>query len=264
MHGPNPRVNLHYNHAVEQGYDVWVTMLYGSQNYGLSTPESDVDTKTMVFPSVNDVVLGKKMTSLDLVLPSDGSLNNVKDYRGMFQNYLKGNINFLETLYTDYWVVDPMYEREYFQLREHRELIANSQPCRLVHMAAGMAQQKYVAMEKYFESKKEVLEKYGYDPKQLHHLVRLYYFIKAFEETGSFEKSLRPTDEQKKWLLSLKTAPLELEKAREVKETYKGFIEQLVEWANDNMPEEAPTRKFAKDYLDELALMLFRKRYNLS
>ena len=261
MRAPNQKVMQHFRNAQSE-YDVWVTMLYGSQNYGLSTPDSDTDTKTMVFPSVKDVVLGEKMVSLDLVHPFDGSLNNVKDYRAMFQNYLKGNINFLETLYTPWFVVDPVYEQEFFDLKRHRELIANSQPKRLVHMAAGMAEQKYVAMEKFFESKKDILAVYSYDPKQLHHLVRLYFFVKRFEETGSFEKSLRP-DDQKEYLMEFKTNPYPLDIARGFKEHYMKQIKNLVTWADENLP-DTNKRDEAVEYLNELTLTLFKKRYSLS
>lgn len=263
MRGINPKVTEHFHHAQEK-YDVWVTMLYGSQNYGLSTPDSDVDVKTMIFPSIEDVVLGKKMVSLDLEHPYDGSLNNVKDYRAMFNNYLKGNINFIETLYTPWFVVNPVYEEEFFDLKRHRELIANSQPRKLVHMAAGMANQKYAAMEKPFESKKDVLNIYGYDFKQLHHLIRLYFFIREFITTGSFEKSLRPIDSiVRDFLMGIKTDPYSLAVARNLKEYYMKEIDNLVEWADKNLPEEQ-NRKEAKEYLDELALTLFKKRYILS
>lgn len=172
------KVKEHFNQAsaIYGADNVWATMLYGSQNYNMATETSDVDVKTMLFPTVRATVLGEKMVSADLVHP-DGSLNGVKDYRDTFALYLRGNVRFLETLYSDYQVVNPKYQKFFNQLIENRELVANSVPRRLMHSAAGMAEQKLKAFDHPYPSKVEVLTKYGYDPKQFHHLVRLFFFM---------------------------------------------------------------------------------------
>ena len=117
----NEHLKLHYDECVAHyGKDkVWATMLYGSQNYGLDTPDSDIDTKTLLIPSPRDVILGTKMVSTDLQI-SDGGLSNVKDYRAMFQNYLKGNINFVETLFTEYARVNLPLGMWFIELRRER------------------------------------------------------------------------------------------------------------------------------------------------
>ena len=238
---------------------VWVTMLYGSQNYGLDTPDSDVDTKTMLLPSVRDVVLGKQMVSTDLVMP-DGALSNTKDFRAMFQNYLKGNINFVETLYTPWFACNERYYPFFQELRRHRDLIANSQPRRLAHMAAGMANQKYVAFEKPFESKKEVLSKYGYDPKQLHHLARLRWFLHTYNAHMDFEFALTPPRDKFDWLYSLKVDPLPYDKAKELKETLMSAINDEVAYADSFLPEENK-RQAAQDFMDDLTVRLFNEMF---
>ena len=110
--------NHYTNHAV------FYCGLYGSQNYGLNTADSDVDTKCMVLPPFRDVVLGRKMVSTDLADPY-GALCNVKDVRAMFDNFFKGNVNFVEVLYTDYFSVGVDYLAEAKELRDHRDMVAN-------------------------------------------------------------------------------------------------------------------------------------------
>lgn len=252
-------VYTHYKECKSQygESNMFVTMLYGSQNYNLDTPNSDVDTKTMIFPSINDVILGRKMVSTDKVMP-DGSLSNVKDYRAMFGNYLKGNINFVETLFTDFYVVTPKYMGFFDRLLSQRDLIANCQPLKLVHMAAGMANQKYVAMEKPFESKKEVLERYGYDFKQLLHLARLDIFIKKYCNTGDFGACLVPCDKDREWLKGLKTNPISLSDARQLKEETMNKINATLKWADSNLPLDK-NKKEAQEFLDNLAVDLFKE-----
>lgn len=254
-------VAAHY-HECENKYgegNVWVTMLYGSQNYGLDTPDSDVDTKTMLLPSVRGVVLGKPMVSTDLAMP-DGALSNTKDFRAMFQNYLKGNINFVETLYTTWFTCNEKYYSFYQRLRNHRDLVANSQPRRLAHMSAGMANQKYVAFEKPFESKKEVLAKYGYDPKQLHHLARLRWFLHTYNAHMDFEFALTPPRDKFDWLYSLKVDPLPYDKAKDLKETLMAAINDEVAYADSFLPEEN-RRQEAQDFMDDLTVSLFNEMF---
>lgn len=258
------KVINHASLATERyGERAWVTMLYGSQNYELDTEESDVDVKTMIFPTIEDVILGRKMVSTDVAAP-DGSLNNVKDYRGMFQNYLKGNINFVETLYTNFYCVNTHY-RDYFdELRANRDLIANARPQKLVHMAAGMAMQKYEAFERPFESKKEILAKYGYDPKQLHHLARLTFFISQYLQTMDFGLCLRPgayDAGQREYLLNIKLDPPPYEKAKEMKETYMKAVNCLAKVADERLPSDNGFGK-AEEFLNDLTVRIFKERIN--
>lgn len=257
------QVNMHYKQVCDKygAANVWVTMLYGSQNYRLDTEGSDVDTKTMLIPNFKDVVLGHKMASTDMEMP-DGSLSNVKDYRAMFQNYLKGNINFVETLYTRYYRVQPSYATEFSILRQNADLVANARPRKLMHMAAGMATQKFTAFERPFPSKLPVLEKYGYDPKQLHHLVRLFYFMEHYLCTMDFARCLDPENYMSCGtvysLRELKTDPLPYQEAVDLNRDTMAAINELVAKADKELPEEYHFEE-ASRFLDTLAVRLFEE-----
>ena len=257
-------VREHFDQAsATYGADnVWATMLYGSQNYNMATIDSDVDVKTMLFPTIRTTVLGEKMISTDLVHP-DGSLNGVKDYRDTFALYLRGNVRFLETLYSDYQVVNPKYQPFFDQLIANRELIANSLPRKLMHSAAGMAAQKYKALNHPFPSKVEILAKYGYDSKQLHHLVRIYYFMRAFMTTRSYEQSLRPKETLRESLLSIKTNPLPKQEAFELAVNMMDKVQDLVTFADAGELPEDNNHAAAVDFLNSLALDLFKFRYRI-
>lgn len=240
----------------------WVTMLYGSQNYGLESADSDVDTKTMLLPSLKMVVGDTKRISTEVVMP-DGSLDNCKDLREMFENYLKGNINFVETLYTRYYTCTELYHDEYRELREQRDLIANAQPRRLLHMAAGMAKQKYEAFEHPFEGKKDVLAKWGYDPKQLHHLVRLYYFMAEYYAHQDFESALLCCHKQVdadtyKYVMGFKVYPYPYQQAKEFRDHFMERVDGLVAQADAHTPTDNGYEE-AKAFLHGLALRLITK-----
>lgn len=217
----------------------FVTMLYGSQNYGLATADSDVDTKTMLFPTWDCLIFAAKPITTEVVM-SDGALDNVKDFREMFKNYLKGNINFVETLYTPWYVVhDEKYDKYFAALRGNRDLVSECQPRRLVHMAGGMAEQKYVAFNKQFEGKREVLAKYGYDPKQLHHLFRLKVFIETYMKTEKFDTALHSCDvgrPEHNYVMSLKTDPMPYKEALEWREQWIQEVRLMVDQSNELLP----------------------------
>lgn len=250
---------IHHNTVTKlYGYNhVFATMLYGSQNYKLSLPTSDVDTKVMLLPNFRDFCLSMKQTSTEHEA-GDG-LTNVKDLRLMFQNFLKSNINFLEVLYTEYVIVNHEYLDFWDELINNRELISNYNPRQLMHAAAGMAQQKYVAFAKPFESKADVLKKYNYDPKQLHHLCRLAMFMNQYLESQSFGNSLIQPEHDRNWLMSLKECPLPLHEAEILKERVKKSIDELLAVADVRFTAEPNLE--AKEFLDDLAVRMLTKHF---
>lgn len=233
--------------------------VYGSQNYGLDTPLSDVDTKAIVLPTKKQVILGKSPINTEVVVPETGALSTVKDIRSMFDNFYKGNINFVEILFTEWYYINPQYIGFGHALRNHREEIATRSIPNLFRMVQGMAKQKYIAMEKPFESKKEILEKYGYDPKQLHHIMRLYRFLCDFIKYDSFEAALHPHGEVSEILKRIKTDPPSLNVARIMREEYMGLIDGIIE-DSDKFARPADVQKKrdteVREFLDDLAYEL--------
>lgn len=168
----------HMKAVVEKypNYRVMYVGLFGSQNYGLDTEESDVDTKCIVIPPKKDLFLKKDWVSSEIHL-EDGSICMVKDVRAMFKEFYKGNINFVEILFTDYYLYDFVFDPFITRLCEYREDIALRNVNTLLNMCLGMMKQKRSQMSHHFAGKEEVLAKYGYDPKQLLHIARLARFV---------------------------------------------------------------------------------------
>jgi hypothetical protein len=239
-------------------YDtVFVTMLYRSQNYKLDTPFSDVDAKAMVLPSFTQFTFSKNWTSNT----HEFSAGNVdaKDIRAMFENYLKANINFLETLYTEYYAVDYRFATSWYTLRDNRDLIANANPRRLLHACAGMARQKYEHFSRPFEGKADVLAEHGYDPKQLHHLCRLRHFMQQYNHNPSFADCLIPTGLPLHELQQLKHNPLPYETAvrRRTQEMY--LVEEALESSNLRFSKDPKSAQVAADFLQSFAESLLRE-----
>lgn len=245
--------------------DVLYCGLYGSQNYGMDTEASDVDTKAMLLPTTKEVILGKKRVSAEVEM-ADGSLCTVKDVRGMFDEFMKNNTAFIEILYTKYALTNVAFVEEVGDLREHRDLLANHDPLRLMHQLHGLGVQKYVAFEKPFAGKLDILDKYGYDLKQLHHLCRVRHFMEDYMDYKDYSSCLMPMPEVRDEILKLKTTPLPYYQAKNLLEEEREKLEDLLlradamygtdEW---KFITEKRTKE-AREYLDDLAYRVISKQ----
>ncbi len=174
--------------------NVWAIMLYGSQNYGTDTELSDVDTKAMVIPSTENVLLHKEYLSETEEVTNGLCL--VKDFRSMFDNFLKGSLNFLELLYTPYYYVNPEYREEFNELRKNRDLIARGTILRTIYSAAGMAGSEFMRLLKTEEIAKK--------RKSLMNMVRLLAFMQEYLETRDFGASIHSTGENLEMLKNIR------------------------------------------------------------
>ena len=86
----------------------------------------------------------------------------------------------------------------------------------------GMALEKYHAMEHDYPSKAEVLAQYGYDPKQVSHLVRVQNFISSYLADHPYEECLYPKD--KDFIMDIKLGRYSLDEARKIADKYLKLI----------------------------------------
>lgn len=185
--------------------------LQGSQNYGLQIPTSDVDTKLIVTPTFDEVVLNKKPISTTHVRANDEHID-LKDIRLMLATFRKQNLNFIEILFTPYFIVNPTFADEWGRLQAQKEKIAHYSPYNAVKTMKGIAMEKYHAMEHEYPSKLEVLAKYGYDPKQVSHLLRVKEYLQRYINGESYEDCLRPRNPE--YLIAVKQGYFNLDEAR--------------------------------------------------
>lgn len=210
------RVLAHFNEAKQYfPYNNIVGIfLQGSQNYGLETPHSDVDTKLIVTPTFKQIAFNKQPVSSTHVRANDEHID-FKDLRLYIDTFRKQNINFVEILFTQYFILNPTYTDEFMRLIKAREDIAHYNPWRAIKAMKGMALEKHHAMEHRYPAKQDIIQQYGYDGKQLSHMIRIYNFMSRYINGDSYEFCLDAKD--KEYLIALKEQGYySLEEAREV------------------------------------------------
>lgn len=184
--------------------DWFVICLQGSQNYGIADEKSDIDTKMLVLPTLEELVFNKRAVSYTHEMENKEHID-IKDVREYFKIFKKSNINFVEILFTDYWIANPKYQDLWLTLRQHAEELARINPYAAVSCMGGMAKEKRHALCHEYPSRIEYIEKFGYDPKQLSHLARIAYFLKWYTEKKPYRECIYPESAYiRNWLLACK------------------------------------------------------------
>ncbi len=195
------RVREHYEEALTLFPENRIVgiFLQGSQNYGMDYEDSDIDTKCIVVPSWDDICFNHKPVSTTHIRENNEHID-LKDIRLMFQTFRKQNLNFIEILFTKYKVLNPVYEEMWEDLIMNNEKVASYDPVGAVKTMKGIAMEKYHAMEHRYPAKADIIDAWGYDPKQLHHLIRVQEYIHRYIEGEKYADCLisKMGDELKK------------------------------------------------------------------
>ena len=192
---------------------IFGVFLYGSQNYGTDLEDSDVDTKLIVVPTFKDIALARKPVSTTHVRANDEHID-LKDIRLYIETFRKQNLNFLEILFTDYFMVNPLYAEQWVRLVERREDIARMNMHRAVKSMKGVAMEKFHAMEHPYPTKLDLIEKYGFDGKQVHHLIRVDDYLTRYIAGESYKSCLKPIPKLVDHMMEYKRHEVPLDLAR--------------------------------------------------
>lgn len=220
------KLQEHYDEALEYFPEdrIVCLVLQGSQNYGLDIPTSDIDTKLIVTPTFKAIAMNHQAVSTTHVR-ADNSHTDWKDIRLMVQTWRKCNLNFLEVLFSPYCIVNPLYEKEWNKLLQNNELIARYNQDKAVKTMCGFARNKYAQLEHDSPSHHPDLEKFGYSPKELHHLLRVEEYLERYIAGESYKDCL--TSKQADYLIRVKQGCYTLKEARDIATKAMSHIEKM-------------------------------------
>lgn len=191
----------HYkSHAESQCLIVYAIALKGSQNYNLDDEESDIDANLIFIPTLDQLRTNAKFK---FEFPTgEVTCHNIYQFASIVA---KGNPQWIEVCHTDYIIGD-------LSLFKHYKLNPSA--------LKGMFMEKVTAFSKLYPSRAKYVEQFGYDPKQLHHLIRLYDCL------NTDSPIYRYNDKQRELMLDIKRGryPSTLSEAEDLKNQY---IEKL-------------------------------------
>lgn len=200
-----------------------MTALFGSQNYGLATTKSDVDTKSIIVPNLDDWTWGdtdKYNTTIELL---NGEHAETKSLPDMCKQFIKCNINFIEILYTDYVDIAPGWEWLYNEFVSVRDRVVRHNDYKAAQTWLGYERQ---ALHRAFNSTSVALgyrEDCEYNPKALMNAFRIKEsFIRFFQKGQDFKSAIDVCD-MRGILLDVKLDPF----PKDIAEMYE---KDLVNW----------------------------------
>ena len=252
------RVYEHYKESTEHfsAHSIVGCFLQGSQNYNLDTKDSDVDTKLIVVPTFKDICVCKKPISHTHVRENNEHID-FKDIRLYMETFRKQNINFVEILFTSFCYVNQMYQKDWSVLVKNREGIARMNEVRAVKAMWGVALEKYHAMEHRYPSKADIIDNYGYDGKQVSHLLRVEDFMRRYINGEQYKDCLIPSPGIKQKLLDYKALNVySVEEARVEAEESLNRIKTMVD--NFVFSKEEKENEYYKDMLTEVSYNIMR------
>ena len=218
-----------YDYLLEKGYKVMALFLQGSQNYNLDIYDgdykSDIDAKAIILPTLQEIILNKTPISTTLVLENDEHIE-VKDIRIMKDMFIKQNISYIELLYTNFRIVNQEYKEYIDQLLMMRDSIATINKNQFLRCIKGMSMEKVKAMEHPYPTLIDKINKYGYDPKQLHHIIRLCEFVERYLIQKESLKDCYLSS-QKEFLIDVKKGKYDLEQARSMSAYYDSRTKKI-------------------------------------
>ena len=252
------RVKEHSYFVRDNTKNIYIgTWLQGSQNYDMADKLSDVDTKSIIIPNFRDLILSKDRESRTLILPNEEHAD-VKDFREMINCWKKQNVNFVEVLFSPY--VTFAYEYEWLDnsLYAWREDIAHYSRWNTVSATVGHMREKAMKLKRAGIARAEAVATYGYDPKQLCHLLRLRDFLEKYFQDYDYASCLMPTD--KEYLIAVK-------RGLHTEEEADRLTQETMDWANNFCSDmyfklkEKDTNPKVDKYFDDVTVNLFRGVY---
>lgn len=234
------RLQEHYEYVIDCGYDedhILGIFCYGSNNYGTATPNSDVDSTVILLPSFEQLCLTPEMVSKELRYEDEHI--QIKDIRLIRHMWMKQNINFMEILFTEYYILNPEYEKLFNQyFVENRETIAHFDRNKTIISISSQLL--------------HTLDEGMNDNKKLYNAWRLYYFLKKYIAGVPYEECIKPMGEELAFLMSLRNSTNEIcfDRDKMVANGYelKYKTRKLVE---DNKDLDSPEQEAAAAFLNQ-------------
>lgn len=201
-----------YKQVEGMGYTLVYLAVQGSTNYDLDVYndeyQSDVDMKAFVLPSFKDLYYNEKVSK---TYKTKYGQVEVKDVRCLSELLGKMNPSYVELLFTPYFCTSKDFEDFVSKLRELKHRLMQDRFALFVKSLVGTVYTKRDGLFHNREGVKEQFEKFGYDPKELHHALRLSSMLQdLFYNENKFDNLFRVKDEKlKQYLLDVKVYGVE-------------------------------------------------------
>lgn len=241
----------------QHGYVRIVTYVIGSWNYGLAEETSDVDTRSLVVPTLRTAILGKPFDGATIFMENEEHCS-ILDFRKGIDSYFKACITATEGLFSDYWYTSDEYSDFWYNtILPFRETICHTNPKALVETTVGYMRSMWN------RSFKQLNEK----GKCLMHLMRANRFLVDILEGKSFKECFN-IEKDKTAFLTIKHQPTEgnLESAASMLECAEQEKDKIIHTVQVIWEKQGYLTSYdeMREFVNELIVELYEKVWNIS
>ena len=247
------------------GYTVLYAANYGSHNYNLDINndeyQSDVDTKVIILPTLEELVHNTKPVSTTIDI-STGQCD-IKDIRAFIPTLLKANIQFLEILTAKSSWINPLYADDFQWFIDNITGLIKESKNELLKSIKGMCYEKERALCHPYPTIKWKIDKWGYDGKQLHHIMRLKDFIdNYFYDDREFNYAIWYEDEdpRKQLMMQAKLNKLPLKQALDWADIYCNLVTREVDRLIDETPQKGEYKAAYQKTANEIIINNIKRK----
>lgn len=255
------RLQEHYEYAENRANgEVFAIFLQGSQNYidDKFFENSDVDSRAIFLPNMKDICLGNDISQPELILNNGEHIDRF-DIRKFLQLIKTPGINNYESLFTEYYIVNPKYEEFHNRIREIRENVVRINEKKFLMATMGVSKRDLNSLTKRSGGEDYDIETFGYSRKRLANIIRFNLTIKAYLDNRPFSECLKAMDQD----LIHKIRRTEYYTLEEALELAKSTDKESRDLAHNFKPRESENAKKILGELDDVFVKLMTKGANI-
>ena len=245
------RIAEHANKVIKKygKENVLGVFLYGSQNYNLATENSDVDTVAIIVPTFSDLCLQSPVSK---ELNIDGEHCNVKDIREYMKMIKKQNINFTETLFTEYCWVNPKYQTIWDLFTSQKNNLVQIDPDRAIIAAYHQAENTFKQLLNLKDNDKIS------NGKKFVNTYRLIDFCYKFYNGKDFLSCIQQTGKNRERLLEIKAGTSLIYKELGPLKSYMDYVRDNIIYSDKKLTNNEITRTMDL-FINSIIVFVIRK-----
>ena len=223
------------------GHTVFVIMLQGSQNYHLDDENSDYDFKCFIIPTFDRLYNRKPISTKYDLEYGQVEVKDANRFIGLLESM---NPSYVEILFTSHYLVNPKFESHYEMMRATRHSLVKERVHNLSRTLMGMANEKYKNLIKSTPATKAIIDEFGYNPKELHHIARLAMLSRTIDD----EDGINFYPSNRELLMSYKREKRPLEEVERLCQEYIAEIE-VYKKSKESIPVENRALNYYEDFI---------------
>ena len=245
------RIAAHANKVIKKygKENVLGVFLYGSQNYNLATENSDVDTVAIIVPTFSDLCLRSPISK---ELNIDEEHCNVKDIREYMKMIRKQNINFTETLFTEYCWVNPKYKTIWDLFTSQKNNLVQIDPDRAIIAAYHQAENTFKQLLNLEDNDKISIGK------KFVNTYRLIDFCYKFYNGKDFLSCIQQTGKNRERLLKIKAGTPLIYKELGSLKSYMDYVRDNIIYSDKKLTNNEITRTMDL-FINSIIVFVIRK-----